>query len=66
MALNSQGKCNGCGGIVKNLDGKRYTIENLVEIHNPTCAGNPRRVTKADAAKSEMSDAAAELKEAIA
>jgi hypothetical protein len=37
MALNTQGRCDGCSGIVRNIPRKRYSKKNLTEMHNEIC-----------------------------
>ena len=44
--LNSSGTCEHCAGVVRNADGKRYTIPELTAIHNETCPGLRRKNTK--------------------
>lgn len=39
--INSSNKCDGCGGTVKNIDGKRSSIPKLTTAHNQTCPGRP-------------------------
>lgn len=41
--LNSTGRCNRCGGTVRNIDGKRHPRERLTAIHDDTCPGRHRR-----------------------
>jgi hypothetical protein len=44
--LDTTGRCEHCKGIVRNADGKRYTIPELTAIHDETCPGRYRRTTK--------------------
>ncbi len=41
--INTANKCDGCNGIVRNIPGKRHTMDRLTEIHNRTCPGLHRR-----------------------
>lgn len=41
--LNTTNRCEFCGGVVTNIDGKRYTIDALTALHNETCPGLHRR-----------------------
>jgi hypothetical protein len=60
--LNSSSRCDRCFGVVKNIDGKRYTIEQLTKIHNEVCPSPVSRAKKPD----DLVAAAVEVKEAIA
>jgi hypothetical protein len=44
--LNSQGRCEFCLAIVRNIPGKRYSIERLAEIHSESCPGLARRTNQ--------------------
>lgn len=46
MALNSNGRCDGCNGIVRNSTGRRMTITDLTIQHNKVCPGTPTPPTK--------------------
>jgi hypothetical protein len=41
--LNSSNRCDRCGAVVKNIDGKRHPIERLTAIHDHTCPGRHRK-----------------------
>ncbi len=41
MTINTNHRCDGCHGIVKNVPHKRHSIEDLERIHNPVCPGRP-------------------------
>jgi hypothetical protein len=45
MTLNTQNRCSNCNGVVRNVDGKRLTIEALTERHNDSCPGIRRAST---------------------
>lgn len=52
--INTNSVCRACKGVVKNIDGKRYTMDDLAEIHRASCAGRglvPKDQTIAAAAK---------------
>lgn len=52
--INTNSVCRACKGVVKNIDGKRYTMDQLADIHRVSCAGRgivPADKTIADAAK---------------
>jgi hypothetical protein len=53
MAINTSSKCSTCDGTVKNIDGKRHTIERLTTIHNETCPGIRRVATTRKATSDE-------------
>ena len=45
MSLNTSGRCDHCGGTVRNGAGKRLSIPALTERHNESCPGLNRRRT---------------------
>lgn len=53
MALNSSNRCSTCDGIVRNIDGKRLTIQALTERHNETCPGLRRGTPNRKATSNE-------------
>jgi hypothetical protein len=58
--INSNNKCSGCSGIVKNIAGKRYTIEQLTKVHDESCPQRGRSKKTVD-----LADAAETVKEAV-
>jgi hypothetical protein len=43
MTINSNThRCSYCYGLVRNVEGRRKTIEQLTTIHNETCPGARR------------------------
>lgn len=46
MALNTVGRCDGCGGTVKNTATRTgCSTATLLAVHNPTCPGRPTNPT---------------------
>ena len=45
MSLNTNGRCEYCGGAVRNIPTKRHPIDRLTTIHDETCPGRLRRKT---------------------
>lgn len=43
MALNSSGRCDHCGAIVRNVAGRRLTIVELTRRHDEVCPGLNRK-----------------------
>jgi hypothetical protein len=59
MSLNTNNKCGACDGRVTNIDGKRYTIEQLTAVHRESCP--QRGVDKKT--KDPLAEAAADVKD---